>query len=405
MRRYSSGTLAASRPPSPTYPETSAKNHLRSCRQTIDYSASDDATGLWPLSWSAHDLVMFGRGKRVHYKNVGSNANNDVGQLCKIKDAHGYLHLLQCGGKDQVNMVAVCTSKGHLQLWDVPTKKMIRSWSTKGVSAMRWNTAVLTVGGLRGAIRHFDTRVKESSKMKEQAKKVTRHQAKICSLAWSEGGKLFASGDEAGLVHIWDVRKNVPLDVGDLVQRRKRMLHAGPVQALAWCPWQTKILASGDAAPDGNNVVRIWNVENMNDSSPSRLSRYPDRLEVDAQVTSLHFSTQCKELVSTHGPGKVTPSPQPAQPNQRNDLNTSTELGTSKISNSVVVRSYPTLGDVVTKMAGTKGIAGSVLSPNGQRIALAVPEKNLIEIWDIWGKQIPLRRTASLTDMHTTSIR
>jgi len=76
---------------------------------------------------------------------------------------------------------------------------------------MAWNGSVLTVGGQRGTIRHFDTRIKETAKMKEQSKRVTRHQAQICSLAWHGEGKFFASGDESGIVHVWDSRQNAPI--------------------------------------------------------------------------------------------------------------------------------------------------------------------------------------------------
>ena len=88
---------------------------------------------------------------------------------------------------------------------------------------------MLTVGGERGSLRHYDTRIKEKATMKEQTKRVTRHQAAIGTLRWNEEGKLLASGDQSGLVYVWDSRQNVPLDVGELVQRRRKMQHAGPI--------------------------------------------------------------------------------------------------------------------------------------------------------------------------------
>ncbi|KAI0946306.1 hypothetical protein AcV7_010318 [Taiwanofungus camphoratus] len=392
IRTTSARSLRDMRPATPPPPETSATKHLRIGKMTIDFSVADaDAkSGLWPVSWSVQNLVVFSRGNRVHYKNL--SASDDVGQLCKLRESHGDLRLIQCGGKEQPNAVALCTTKGLIQVWDLSVKKMTTSWSTKTITSMQWNGPVLTVGGQRGTIRHFDTRIKETSKMKEQTKKVTRHQAKICSLTWNVEGKFLASGDESGLVYVWDARQNAPLDVGDLIQRRRKMQHVGAVHALAWCPWQPKLLASGDSAPDGSGTIRTWNI---NQTSHSK-SAHPDRLELDAEITSLHFSPSCKELLSTHGPGKSRPPPERGHL----DINIpySNDPLPSPIANSVVVHSYPSLRRAVTVSAASKNIAGSVLSPNGQRIVLAVPEEMKLKVWDIWGKAKELRRSSSMLD-------
>lgn len=166
-------------------------------------------------------------------------------------------------------------------------------------------------------------------------------------------------------------------------------------QALAWCTWQSKILASGDSVADGSGTIRIWNV---NSSTAFLPSSYPDRLALDAQITSLHFSPHCKELLSTHGPGK----PSPPAPHVENHLDLP-ELRPpyvqapipSRIANAVVVHSYPSLRQVAMMTAGQHNIAGSILSPNGQKIVLAVPAEGKLKIWDIWGKRKELRRTSS----------
>ena len=67
------------------------------------------------------------------------------------------------------------------------------------------------------------------SKMKEQSRKVTRHQSRITSLEWNVDGKILASGDQSGIVYCWDLGEKVPLDVGEFIQRRKKMQHVGAV--------------------------------------------------------------------------------------------------------------------------------------------------------------------------------
>ncbi|KAH9837716.1 WD40 repeat-like protein [Rhodofomes roseus] len=369
---------------------------MRTDKVIVDFSVVEEewSKRVWPVSWSENNILLFGRGARVHYKSL--SANEAIGQLCKFREDQGNLRLIECAGKDYPNLVAVSSSNGHIQLWDLAAKKMVSKWSTKSTAAIQWNGPILTVGGERGSIRQFDTRVPDTTKMKEQAKKTMRHQSKISSLAWNIDGKFLASGDESGQVHIWDPRlQNAPLEVGEMIQRRKKIQHVGVITALAWCPWHPKTLATGDSAPDGTGTIRIWNVNG------SVSLNHPDRLELDAQITSLHYSPHCKELLSTHGPGKGAPERAPANPN----VNTSTDdsFVPSRIANSVVVHAFPSFRRIATMTGATANIAGSVLSPNGQRVVLAIPQESKLKVWDVWGKRRELKRSSSM--LSTCSIR
>lgn len=123
------------------------------------------------------------------------------------------------------------------------------------------------------------------------------------------------------------------------------------------------------------------------------MSEWPTKIELDAQVTSLHFSPHIREMLSTHGPGKVAPAPTaPSTPITPIDdpfgasIPIHAEPFTSRISNSVVVHQFPTMRRVTTVAVAKKNIAGSVLSPNGHRIVFAVPEESQLKVWDVWGK-------------------
>lgn len=61
-------------------------------------------------------------------------------------------------------------------------------------------------------------------------------------------------------------------------------------QALAWCPWQSSLLATGGGAND--KTIHFWQT-----TTGARLNS----LKTDSQVTSLNFSPHARELVSTHG--------------------------------------------------------------------------------------------------------
>jgi cell division cycle protein 20 (cofactor of APC complex) len=254
MRSISAASFRSSSPIPPTYPEISAKHYLRNTKIAIDFAVpsagnGDSATAtateatatattntnssVLPLSLSTQNIVLFSRAERVHFKNLSSG--EDIGQLCRVQDSLGFLRCIVCAGWDQPSIVALGTSKG-IQLWDIACKKMTASWSTRDVTAMHWNGPVLTVGGVKGTIRHFDTRTKETPSMKEQARKVTRHQARISRLAWNVDGKFMASGDESGTVYCWDSRQRSPLDIGEFVQRRKKMQHPGAITVRPYSP-------------------------------------------------------------------------------------------------------------------------------------------------------------------------
>ncbi|KAL9710619.1 hypothetical protein Ac2012v2_006157 [Leucoagaricus gongylophorus] len=391
MRSVSVSSMRSTTPPiNPTFPDTSAKYHLRNTKITVDYSGPTEVTSssaavgsVAPhlLSCSSANVLFFCRGNRVHFRNIGTGSGaEDIGQLCKLQEDRGDLRVIECAGSDMPHIVALGTTKGFVQIWDVKAKKMAMSWSTKGVSVMRWNSAVLTVGGLKGTIRHYDTRVEPKSKMKDLAPKLTRHQARITSLAWNISGKILASGDESGTVYCWEQGKKVPLDVGEFVQRRKKMQHSSAVSAVAWCPWQPKILASTEL----KGILRLWNVEA---SSPMANELVPGILDLGASITGLHFSPHCKEFVTTHG-ALVT------------DVPSLEGLSRPKFSmaNSVAVHSFPSLRHINAIPVLNKAIRDCVLNAQGTKMILEVPDENKLGICDVWSKRKELRRHSSFLD-------
>ncbi|KAF8064304.1 WD40 repeat-like protein [Lyophyllum atratum] len=387
MRSISSASISSTATTGPSYPESSAKHHLRNTKVTFDFSPppGENLLEVPPplLSCSRKGVLFFSRGNRIHYKNM--TTSEEIGQLCKLQDSHGDLRIIECGGADQPEIVALGTSKGLIQIWDVNAKKKTSSWTTKSVTAMRWNGPVLTVGGMKGTIRHYDTRIAPTSKMKEQVRKVTRHQSRITSLEWNVDGKILASGDQGGTVYCWDSREKVPLDVGEFIQRRKKMQHASAISALAFCPWQPKLLASGD----NQGTIQLWNINALLSHSNAAT---PGKLELGAPITSLYFSPQCKELLSTHGS-----KPKPATETATNAHVSATSQLWPKatMDNSIAVHSYPSLRHVTTFLLNNKPIGSSVLNAGGTKIVLAVPEDGKINVCDVWAKRKELKKQPS----------
>ncbi|KDR78273.1 hypothetical protein GALMADRAFT_1311095 [Galerina marginata CBS 339.88] len=108
------------------YPLSSAKFFLRSPRTTISYTSPPTSGDIVAkhLTCSANSAVFFTRGNRVHFKNLNSNYHEDIGQLCKLSISQGNIRSLEFNSKSQPEVLAIGTTKGVVQLWDVQAKKM-----------------------------------------------------------------------------------------------------------------------------------------------------------------------------------------------------------------------------------------------------------------------------------------
>ncbi|KAJ7457018.1 WD40 repeat-like protein [Mycena latifolia] len=368
--------------PEPYYPEGSSKYALRDARVAIDFSLPGDPAAApltVPLAYAAQNNVLyFPRGNRVHYKSL---VGADVGQLCKLPDTLGDLALLAAADSD-AGLLALATSTGAIQLWDATARKLVCGWTTKGGApgALAWRGGVLAVGGPKGAVRHYDTRVQPAAR----TARVTRHQAGVAALAWGADGHVLASGDAAGVVYCWDARSSsrVPLDVGEFLQRRKKIQHTGAISAIAWCPWQPKLLATGDVL----GTVRLWSVDA---ASPHSNAAAPGTLALGGAVVGLHFAPHYKELLSVLGPAPSTSfSPTP------------TSMTNAAPPNGLAAHALPSLRPITHAHAGVSGspsdahaVTGSILA--GHKVVLAVPAEGKLRVFDAWGKRKEVRRQGS----------
>lgn len=80
------------------------------------------------------------------------------------------------------------------------------------------------------------------------------HKREICGLKWSMAGTKLASGGNDNLLYLWDARK---MRASDHVYRFNN--HRAAVKALAWCPYDYNVLASGGGTADGS--IKIWNLQ------------------------------------------------------------------------------------------------------------------------------------------------
>lgn len=181
------------------------------------------------------------------------------------------------------NVLAVGNSNHIVELWDVNSQVCLRQMKSHSsrIGSLAWNHHILSSGSRSGDIHHHDVRVAQ-----HHVGTLKLHEQEVCGLKWSNDGRFLASGGNDNLAAIWDANTSHETSQPLHVLRE----HRAAVKALAWCPWQNNVLATGGGTADGH--IKIWNAYtgNMIQSQDSK-----------SQISCLLWSKQYKELISSHG--------------------------------------------------------------------------------------------------------
>lgn len=115
------------------------------------------------------------------------------------------------------------------------------------------------------------------------------HEQEVCGLRWSINGQQLASGGNDNLLHVWAAGAAT----GQAPSLRLTA-HSAAVKALAWCPFQSNLLASGGGTAD--RCIRFWN---------SHTGALLNSIDTNSQVCTqrclerAHFT--CKSIVLAPG--------------------------------------------------------------------------------------------------------
>ena len=190
---------------------------------------------------------------------------------------------------------------GTIELWDVLKSTKIREIKeahSDRISCLAWNSYIISSGSKDKLIKNFDVRIPDG-----EISNIHQHKQEVCSLKYSPEGDLLSSGGNDNVAYIWDVRKlnNKLVNISNLIDINNNDLHTNKplavnnyhtaaVKAMAWCPWQRHILATGGGTKD--KTIKVFNCDT---------NKIIKNVETGSQVCALLWNKKEREIISSHG--------------------------------------------------------------------------------------------------------
>ncbi|KAH8880077.1 WD repeat-containing protein slp1 [Thozetella sp. PMI_491] len=283
------------------------------------------------LDWSSGNQVAIGLERNVYVWSA------DEGSVSCLLETSPDTYVSSVKWSGDGAYVGVGLGTGEVQIWDVAEGVKIRSMfgHDTRVGVMGWSKHLLSTGARSGLVYNHDVRIAE-----HKVAELVSHTSEVCGLEWRADGAQLATGGNDNLVSIWDARSLA-------VPKFTKTNHKAAVKALAWCPWNTNLLATGGGSYDRH--IHFWNT-----TSGARVNS----IDTGSQVTSLRWSPHYREIVSSSG----------------------------FPDNSLSIWSYPTLVRNVEIPAHESRVLHSCLSPDGQMLATAAADESL-KFWKIFEKK------------------
>lgn len=287
------------------------------------------------ISWSKDNNLAIALNNSVYCWNA-NNGNVDL-----IAECDSIITSIKWSPDDYY--LSIGLDNGNLEIWDIETKTKSRTMNFQNntrIATQSWNDYILSNGTRNGTILNNDVRISNHI-----INKYENHTAEVCGLEWRKDGTQLASGGNDNLVNIWDIRNCTKPNF-------TKTAHNAAVKAIAWCPTQLNLLATGGGS--SCKKIHFWN---------SNTGIRINTIETESQVSSLKWGYSNgigKEIVSTHG-----------FPN-----------------NEISVYSYPSLQKTgVISDAHENRILNSELSPNGTILVTVAADENL-KFWKLFDELV-----------------
>lgn len=317
----------------PTKPR---RNIPQTSERTLDAPDLVDDYYLNLMDWGSCNVLAIALGNTVYLWDA---SNGSTSELVTIDDENGPVTSVSWAPDGQ--HIAIGLNNSEVQLWDSTANRQLRT--LRGghrlrVGSLAWNNHILTTGGMDGLIINNDVRIRSPI-----VETYRGHEQEVCGLKWSASGQQLASGGNDNLLHIWDRSMASSNSATQWVHRLED--HTSAVKALAWCPFQSNLLATGGGG--GDRCIKFWN---------THTGACLNSVDTGSQVCALLWNKNERELLSSHG----------------------------FTQNQLTLWKYPSM----VKMAELTGHTSRVLfmaqSPDGCTVATAAADETL-RFWNVFG--------------------
>lgn len=306
------------------------------------------------VDWSPSNILAVGLGASVYLWNAAT------GNIDHLLDLDPSDYVCSLSWIQEGNIVAVGTSTGTVQLWDASQVKRVRIMEghTGRVPSLSWNSYILSSGGRCGQIIHHDVRQRN-----HEVAVLSGHTQEVCGLRWSPDGRYLASGGNDNILNIWSAVPGQVYTQGQPLYTLSE--HQAAVKALAWCPWQSSVLASGGGTAD--RQIRFWNCNT---------GACLNSIDTKSQVCSILWSTNYKELISGHG----------------------------FANNQLIIWKYPSLIKTTELTGHTARVLHLAMSPDGSTVISAAADETL-RLWKCFEPDPSKKKEASESKTATSYLK
>ncbi|XP_027913765.1 cell division cycle 20.1, cofactor of APC complex-like [Vigna unguiculata] len=304
--------------------------------RTLDAPDLVDDYYLNLLDWGSGNVLAIALGSTVYLWDATTGSTSE---LVTVEDEDGPVTSVSWAPDGR--HIAVGLNNSEVQLWDTTSNRQLRTLRgghRQRVGSLAWNNHVLTTGGMDGRIINNDVRIRSHI-----VETYAGHEQEVCGLKWSGSGSQLASGGNDNLLYIWDRATASSNSTTQWLHRLDD--HTSAVKALAWCPFQGNLLATGGGS--GDRCIKFWN---------THTGACLNSVDTGSQVCSLLWNKNERELLSSHG----------------------------FTQNQLTLWKYPSM----VKMAELNGHTSRVLfmaqSPDGCTVASAAADETL-RFWNVFG--------------------
>ncbi|CAL5054853.1 unnamed protein product [Urochloa decumbens] len=261
------------------------RRHIpQSAERTLDAPELVDDYYLNLLDWGSNNVLSIALGDMVYLWDASSGSTSE---LVSVDEDSGPITSVSWAPDGR--HIAVGLNSSDVQLWDTSSNRLLRTLRgvhEARVGSLAWNDSILTTGSMDGKIVNNDVRIRNHAVQTYEG-----HSQEVCGLKWSGSGQQLASGGNDNLLHIWDVSMASSMPSAGRNQWLHRLEdHTAAVKALAWCPFQSNLLASGGGGSD--RCIKFWN---------THTGACLNSVDTGSQVCALLWNKNERELLSSHG--------------------------------------------------------------------------------------------------------